>query len=1083
MTQARMMDVEGEAEEARQQAEVWGGAHGHLGGGVYEAEQLLERRLHAGQWQYLVRFCGWGPDGDQWESERNVHEAMVAEYDARHPRPADAAGAPNWAGALEKESQPNKPRLGCAAALGESRPRTLVEYELPGADQLSLDGRCRREVHDYKRKEDVDKRTWRVTRVGGYHSHMKGRGEAWLQWARGEYRIGDDGWLLGDLGHADVPRAATFWAACEAKLRAVERTPKADECSFVFERLLYLEATLPVSHFCASDGSRKEPDSEGRAAGEETSVGRVVLSHDGSTLRVLGGGLRHQRRGFERHSYEAELAGFHDHLADTGGSVTVIVTDCLSGSQAGGRFRSRTQADKANRYRAQELDNLELLEERQRAVVYLWVHSHVGITPNEAADAECDAMRDGPIAELDLEPSRFHLVRVGGLKRGVGRATLEFFEARLLLWLMGATDHTLLPNASTWAPFANVRKRRLMRETDVDVLEDGRCNRVGLAADRFVDERTSLQLDGDEEKMERRRAYRPKQGSWEWARQRCACPCCCSQPDAACVHISGVGGSGAQQQTRWHMLTACSPDEAAIGGKRAEAAGWLMRHVADFGTRQAAYALTAITGGADSLDASQAMCALRFLLGLPDAPPDEEEDPPPPALARGYGRYFCSRMADILRAGVKARINMEAGSMLQGRRHELLALSKWKKRRGLREIWSNRETSIRCFRALRVWALRAAARDAVAWDLEGDVRADELYEATAQWRLREAFEELRRRLTSDPRMMPIAGPQGYAFGTFDCTACKPAIALVHLRHAADAPAEVAARKRAAAATRIAAQARAKEARVRARAAKAARNADERRRAETERMRKRGDAVFASIVQNLVRDAERGVNRRATRLVIARIRGRHQAAVREATRRAATGARGRRAFAGLMQQLVRRSEAEANRQATRDVIRRIRERHEGRTASRGTAPGRARRRAEKAAQPLVRWCSLGHALQAIDAASEELTCDSCGRTLKVTVRRFCCVACDFDLCAGCAGALPATAAGEEGRRVRKRKRKESAGVVRAREEIMRRRQEVERVRDKRAREERASAREAERAQAEGRGSDPPRILRSSEVRST
>ena len=80
-------------------------------------------------------------------------------------------------------------------------------------------------------------------------------------------------------------------------------------------------------------------------------------------------------------------------------------------------------------------------------------------------------------------------------------------------------------------------------------------------------------------------------------------------------------------------------------------------------------------------------------------------------------------------------------------------------------------------------------------------------------------------------------------------------------------------------------------------------------------------------------------------------------------------------------------------------------------------------------------------------------------------------------------MPATTAGEGGKGFRKRKHNESAGVVRAREEIMRRRQEVERVRDKREREERASAREAERARAqEGRGSDPQRILRSTEVRS-
>ena len=65
------------------------------------------------------------------------------------------------------------------------------------------------------------------------------------------------------------------------------------------------------------------------------------------------------------------------------------------------------------------------LEEKHRAVIYLWVHSHVGITPNEAADAVCDEMQLGEFSELDLEPTSFHLVRFLGLKRGVGRAAFD----------------------------------------------------------------------------------------------------------------------------------------------------------------------------------------------------------------------------------------------------------------------------------------------------------------------------------------------------------------------------------------------------------------------------------------------------------------------------------------------------------------------------------------------------------------------------------------------------------------------------------------------------------------------------------
>jgi hypothetical protein len=94
---------------------------------------------------------------------------------------------------------------------------------------------------------------------------------------------------------------------------------------------------------------------------------------------------------FERHSYEAELAAFHDQLATTVGTVTVFVTDCLSGMQAGHAFPGRTVSSKTARYRDNELGNISRLEQRHRAVLYVHVHSHDGITPNEAADGSIHA--------------------------------------------------------------------------------------------------------------------------------------------------------------------------------------------------------------------------------------------------------------------------------------------------------------------------------------------------------------------------------------------------------------------------------------------------------------------------------------------------------------------------------------------------------------------------------------------------------------------------------------------------------------------------------------------------------------------
>jgi hypothetical protein len=102
---------------------------------------------------------------------------------------------------------------------------------------------------------------------------------------------------------------------------------------------------VPVTHFCESDGSRKNATQEQRRAGDtDPHVGRVVLAHDGASMCVLGGRMDHMRDAHERHSYESELASFHDHLADTAGTVTVIVTDCLSGSMAGSAYAMRVRA-------------------------------------------------------------------------------------------------------------------------------------------------------------------------------------------------------------------------------------------------------------------------------------------------------------------------------------------------------------------------------------------------------------------------------------------------------------------------------------------------------------------------------------------------------------------------------------------------------------------------------------------------------------------------------------------------------------------------------------------------------------------
>jgi hypothetical protein len=109
-----------------------------------------------------------------------------------------------------------------------------------------------------------------------------------------------------------------------------------------------------------------------------TRVSRACVAVQAGALGhlTLGGQLDVFADTFERHSYEAELAAFHEHLAATTGSVTVVVTDCLSGMQAGHAFPGRTASSRSARYRDKELGNIHELEQRHRALLYVHVHSH-----------------------------------------------------------------------------------------------------------------------------------------------------------------------------------------------------------------------------------------------------------------------------------------------------------------------------------------------------------------------------------------------------------------------------------------------------------------------------------------------------------------------------------------------------------------------------------------------------------------------------------------------------------------------------------------------------------------------------------
>ena len=130
-------------------------------------------------------------------------------------------------------------------------------------------------------------------------------------------------------------------------------------------------------------------------------------------------------------------------------------------------------------------------------------------------------------------------------------------------------------------------------------------------------------------------------------------------------------------------------------------------------------------------------------------------------------------MASIVRTGVCARVAAEQGTIIPGSGPVLGKLSKWKRRRGVREVWNNREWSVRCFRALQLNA-------AMSWQRDKPLEA-----VFAWWQLRGAFEQWRLTHGVDPRILPRRSPTEYAFDRYDCPPAEPRKMLVHLRVAQD----------------------------------------------------------------------------------------------------------------------------------------------------------------------------------------------------------------------------------------------------------------------------------------------------------
>jgi hypothetical protein len=175
-----------------------------------------------------------------------------------------------------------------SALVGNSKAPSSSLPGTAGPSQLDLDGASRRVIFFYDSKTAAEDRVWRQRTQGGFHVPWTGRGDEWLARVRIAYRFDDQGRLRGNPAHPDCPLAARFWWECQLVCDRASKVAKRKECSFVFDKLLTLEAEYPVTNFVATDGS-KDVDAETGAI----RVGRACLAVELGALgcSALGGQL------------------------------------------------------------------------------------------------------------------------------------------------------------------------------------------------------------------------------------------------------------------------------------------------------------------------------------------------------------------------------------------------------------------------------------------------------------------------------------------------------------------------------------------------------------------------------------------------------------------------------------------------------------------------------------------------------------------------------------------------------------------------------------------------------------------------
>ena len=504
----------------------------------------------------------------------------------------------------------------------------------------------------------------------------------WLERAKRRWWISPDGdgYLEGEQEAADRPSCVRFWQDCEEVLRRHQREPNAAESAFVFEKLLTLQARRGHAqelYFAATDGSRAQD------AGGNPLVARGVILHDGRAARTFGGRMQAEADGFQRHSYEAEVQAFDDMLEVLpDGAVLVVVTDCLSGVAAVGAARRRTNAQQAGKYRAKEVNALERKEQRMKEIHWVWVHSHVGITVNEAIDAEIDELSD---AWNEPRPPQclFQSFEVRGVKRSLGQYVFDSFTYLALAELAGHSKHTFKPDAGTWAAFrdAQALRLKLFSRHEVDCFQDLREDRAGL-----LHECSWIPTVKGNLTYYKRRAL--------LAKQEAVAPTCSSAGNGCRIRCC-CGAVG--KQDRWHAVFECPGTKGELPLYRTKALAWLDSHVELTRQHDVLQATRALRGEGKDMNTKERELALRFMLAMPTSPEEDSDDT---ILARGMAKAVQAqaiRCYEDVKAGNQILALGDGGKAWRTSGSRLT----WWEACGYIERWRVITTARKCLYALR----------------------------------------------------------------------------------------------------------------------------------------------------------------------------------------------------------------------------------------------------------------------------------------------------------------------------------------------------------------------------------------------